>query len=171
MQHRRTILGIVFALALLVPTFAHAAPQGSIAIPVTQALPASGAFPGGTLTGLLTITSFQASNGNLNAVGTLTGTIVDSAGQLVGNIVSAVTVPVTNSGGSSCSILHLELGPLDLNLLGLVVHLDRIVLDISAQPGTGNLLGNLLCSVANLLNGSGPLAQLVNQLNQLLAAL
>ena len=46
-----------------------------------------------------------------------------------------------------------------------------MVLDITAQSGPGNLLGNLLCSIANLLNGNGPLSQLVNQLNQLLAAL
>jgi hypothetical protein len=34
--------------------------------------------------------------------------------------------------------------PLDLNLLGLAIHLDRILLDITAQSGPGNLLGNLL---------------------------
>jgi len=33
----------------------------------------------------------------------------------------------------SCRILHLELGPLDLDLLGLVVHLDRVVLDITVN--------------------------------------
>jgi hypothetical protein len=74
----------------------------------------------------------------------------------------------------SCGILHLELGPLDLDLLGLVVHLDRVVLDISADPGAGNLLGNLLCSLAGLLD-SGPLSQILNQvvglLNNLIAAL
>jgi hypothetical protein len=52
-----------------------------------------------------------------------------------------------------CPILHLELGPLDLDLLGLVVHLDRVVLDITAVPGPGNLLGNLLCAIAGLLDG------------------
>jgi len=49
------------------------------------------------------------------------------------------------------------------------------VLDISAEPGSGNLLGNLLCSIANLLNGGSPLTQVLNQLvgllNQLIAAL
>jgi hypothetical protein len=54
-------------------------------------------------------------------------------------------------------ILNLVFGPLDLNLLGLQVHLDRVVLNITAQPGAGNLLGNLLCAVAGLLNG-GPSA-------------
>ena len=53
----------------------------------------------------------------------------------------------------NCPILHLELGPLDLDLLGLQVHLDRVVLDITAVPGPGNLLGNLLCAVAGLLDG------------------
>ncbi|MEU4393228.1 hypothetical protein [Kribbella sp. NPDC023855] len=52
-----------------------------------------------------------------------------------------------------CPILHLELGPLDLNLLGLHVHLNEVVLDITAIPGPGNLLGNLLCAIAGLLDG------------------
>lgn len=53
----------------------------------------------------------------------------------------------------ACPILHLELGPLDLNLLGLRVQLNQVVLDITALPGPGNLLGNLLCAVAGLLDG------------------
>jgi hypothetical protein len=71
----------------------------------------------------------------------------------------------------TCDILHLELGPIDLNLLGLVVHVDKIVVDIDAQSGPGNLLGNLLCAVANLLNANGPVSTLANLLNQILALL
>ena len=77
--------------------------------------------------------------------------------------------------------MHLTLGPLDLNLLGLVVHLDRVVLDITAQQGAGNLLGNLLCAVAGLLDPptgggaggglSGLLQGIVSLLNQILGAL
>ena len=59
----------------------------------------------------------------------------------------------------------------DLNLLGLMVHLDRIVLDITAQSGPGNLLGNLLCAVAGLLDHNGPLAGIANLLNQILGQL
>ena len=59
------------------------------------------------------------------------------------------------------------LGPLDLDLLGLQVHLDKIVLDIVAATGAGNLLGNLLCAITGLLDG-GPLAGLLAQLNELL---
>jgi hypothetical protein len=58
-----------------------------------------------------------------------------------------------------------------IDLLGLQVHLDRVVLDITAQSGPGNLLGNLLCSIANALNGGAPANVLANLLNQLLAIL
>ena len=75
----------------------------------------------------------------------------------------------------SCDILHLVLGPLDLNVLGLKVHLDRVVLDVTAQPGSGQLLGNLLCAVAGLLDPGGTLSGLLGQLstllNQILGAL
>ena len=59
------------------------------------------------------------------------------------------------SGMATCDILHLVLGPLDLDLLGLQVHLDKVVLDIVAATGAGNLLGNLLCAITGLLDG-GP---------------
>jgi hypothetical protein len=81
----------------------------------------------------------------------------------------------TAATAASCTILHLVLGPLDLNLLGLKVHLDRVVLDITAESGPGNLLGNLLCAVAHLLDMTNPgllnLLQLSNFLNRLIARL
>jgi len=70
-----------------------------------------------------------------------------------------------------CPILHLELGPLDLNLLGLRVQLNQVVLDVDAIPGPGNLLGNLLCAVAGLLDGVDLGGVLGNLLQQLLDAL
>lgn len=57
--------------------------------------------------------------------------------------------------GHRCDILNLEVGELDLNLLGLVVTTSDICLDVYAESGDGNLLGNLLCQVVNLLNGPG----------------
>ena len=79
------------------------------------------------------------------------------------------------AGALSCQILNLVLGPLDLNLLGLKVHLDTVKLNITAQGGPGNLLGNLLCAVAGLLDGSTGLNGILNGitklLNQLLAVL
>ena len=104
------------------------------------------------------------------AVGTLAGTVTNAAGQTVGAIARNITLSLINVNATS-DILHLELGPIDLNLLGLVVHVDKIVIDIDAQSGPGNLLGNLLCAVANLLNTNGPVSTLSNLLNQILAQL
>ncbi|MFL5798594.1 MAG: hypothetical protein ACJ77A_11765 [Actinomycetota bacterium] len=80
-----------------------------------------------------------------------------------------ISLPVSATG--TCQILHLELGPLDLNLLGLMVHLDKVVLDITAQSGPGNLLGNLLCAIAHLLDNTGNLTGLAALLNHILSIL
>jgi hypothetical protein len=58
--------------------------------------------------------------------------------------------------------LDLTLGPLHLDLLGLVVDLNKVHLTITGQTGPGNLL----CGLANTLNGSqaGGLAGLLNRL-------
>ena len=87
--------------------------------------------------------------------------------------VQDVTTGAATSGVSaaSCDILNLVLGPLDLNLLGLEVHLNQVVLDIVAASGAGNLLGNLLCAVAGLLDGGALLGQIAGLLNQILAIL
>ena len=50
-------------------------------------------------------------------------------------------------GNGICTVLDLPVGPLDLNLLGLIVHLDRTELRITADPN-GGLLGSLLCSLS-----------------------
>jgi hypothetical protein len=51
-----------------------------------------------------------------------------------------------------CMVLELILGPLDLRLLGLRVHLERVHLTITGIPSTqpgGGILGDLLCALAN----------------------
>jgi len=84
-----------------------------------------------------------------------------------------VRVGRTTTERATCDILHLTLAPLDLDLLGLRVHLDRVVLDIVAATGAGNLLGNLLCAVTGLLDGglAGLLDRLTFLLNRILALL
>lgn len=119
----------------------------------------------GTFEGILTITEFAVEDGQLVAVGTLTGTFTNATGDLIDAVTDfLVSLPVTNMNGT-CDILHLEIGPIDLDLLGLVVHVDQIVVDIDAEAGSGNLLGNLLCAVAGLLDNPG------NTINALAALL
>lgn len=136
----------------------------------------------GTFNGTFKVSRFAVHEGALVASGVLSGTLVDE-NAVATAIYRTVTIPVIlPSGGATravpaqaigCEVLHLELGPLDLDLLGLVVHLDRVVLDITAVPGAGNLLGNLLCAIVGLLDGInlGLLANLLNQLLDLLGGL
>jgi hypothetical protein len=74
---------------------------------------------------------------------------------------AADAAPAAEDG---CDILNLDLGPLDLNLLGLQIDLAPVVLDIVAQPGAGALLGNLLCAVAGLLDPGSGLGDLLDGL-------
>lgn len=118
----------------------------------------------------VTLNSLQVANRTLQATGTVTGTNPATG--------TAFSIPFANAplaDPTSCPILNLTLGPLNLNLLGLVVNIPNpIVLNITAVPGAGNLLGNLLCAVTNLLNNTGSgsgLTALLNNINSILAGL
>jgi len=124
---------------------------------------------GSVLTGALpiTITSFANQNGQLVAKFYVRG----ADGQAVGPFVTPAQVIEPPEG--SCEILTLVLGPIDLNILGLRIQLfgenedDPITILIYAVPGEGNLLGNLLCAIAGLLDQGGPLSDLLDLLRQL----
>jgi hypothetical protein len=148
---------------------AHAAPAPAATQSLTQSLTGT-TSTGGTLTGALSNIHVVNQNGTPTVVGDLTATVTDAAGAVLGSVTNVpVSLPLIGGTGT-CQILHLDLGPLDLNLLGLNVHLDEVVLDITAQSGPGNLLGNLLCGVAHLLDSNGT-AGLTNLLNRLLGSL
>jgi hypothetical protein len=53
-----------------------------------------------------------------------------------------------STGPGPCSIVDLLLGPLHLNVLGLIVDLNQVHLQITADP-TEAPLGSLLCSITN----------------------
>jgi len=86
----------------------------------------------------------------------------------------AVFIPLTSSNAvssASCPVLNLALGPLDLTLLGLNVHLDNcangpITVSITANPA-GGLLGRLLCGLANALSGGAAQVSLTQLLQQI----
>lgn len=77
----------------------------------------------------------------------------------LGSLTGSATIPTGGAAHSPhgvTNLVHLSAGPVDLNLLGLDVHLDNgnngpVVVNVSAQAGKGNLLGNLLTNVAHLL--------------------
>lgn len=129
----------------------------------------------GTFAGKFTPQKFTVVSGTLQATGLLTGTLTDANGTTLGTVSRTVTIPVNTTDAANavagCGILNLVLGPLNLNLLGLVVTLNQVHLTITAVPGAGNLLGNLLCSVVGLLNSGGTLSEISALLNSILALL
>ena len=167
MTRRATVLTLLFALVLvpLAPLSAQAQGRGN-ATTDALAIPIVGSGSGLNFAGTFDLQRFVVRDGVLSAVGTLTGTVTTAAG-VVTSIVRNIALPVT-IGQTTCDILHLDLGPLSLDLLGLQVDLSRVVLDIVAEAGAGNLLGNLLCAVAGLLDSPNGLARLLNQILELL---
>lgn len=166
MKHLALAAMVLFATAVVAsPAIAQQTSPAQAASAIT--VPVTGAGGGSTFAGTFKLQQFAVSQGQVVANGLLTG-IVTAANGTTTSVVQTISMPVQVGSNSTCQILHLDLGPLSLNLLGLQVNLSEIVLDITAQSGSGNLLGNLLCSVANLLNNPSSLA---NLLNQILAAL
>ena len=169
-----TAFALATTLLITVSTPLHAAQRrdSGISMPVTSAADSATKFAG-----TFDLNRFVATDTGVAAVGIISGTLVDALGNVT-TVVRTVAIPVQIGGAPAqaapapaqvgiaaiCDILHLELGPLDLDLLGLVVHLNQIVLDIDAVSGPGNLLGNLLCSVLGLLDDPSGLAQLLNQI-------
>jgi hypothetical protein len=149
--------------------------------------------------GTFALRRFVARDGVLYAVGRLEGQLGDRAVRQIVRLPvnGAVSAPDAGAGISgirgtsgirnqpvptpgACTLLTLALGPLDLDLLGLRVALDEVNLLLEAIPGAGNLLGNLLCSVAGLLDPGpvglpalvqGLLDAIANLLNGLLGGL
>jgi hypothetical protein len=162
------LLGVVgLVSALLLTPIATAAPN-RVSIPVTGTTP-----DGDTFSGTYSIKGFESQGGELVAITNLTGTITDSVtGVTTAVNLKNVAVPVNlQQSSGTCEILDLVLGPLHLDLLGLVIDLNQVHLTITAEQGEGNLLGNLLCAVAGLLDGTGSTNQLAQLLNQILSAL
>jgi hypothetical protein len=155
---------LAFMTAIMAPAASLAAAAPAPTTPLT--VPVTGTGGGGTFAGTFQLQKFAAQNGQLTATGFVSGTLTAADGTVT-SILKTVSLPASIVD-STCEILHLDLGPLSLDLLGLQVNLSRVVLDITAQSGAGNLLGNLLCGVANLLNDPSGLAKVLNNILDLL---
>lgn len=115
---------------------------------------------GATFDGKLTITDLEVNDDELVASGRLQGTLssnpterINQAFEVVlGALEEVLGLFSDNGNGGECPILELVIGPIFLDLLGLVVETNEIQIDITAVAGSGNLLGNLLCAVAGLLD-------------------
>lgn len=161
------------------PTTVAQSPAGSVVSNIVRGTTASGL----DVTGYFTPLKFRRVGDQMRVRGLVSGTIHRADGAIkTFDVMRTMRVrSITQTGPATaakagqavqaaavCDILHLVLGPLDLNLLGLRIQLNQVVLDITAI--TGALLGDLLCAISGLLSG-GLLGQLRDLLNQILGRL
>ena len=161
---------------------------------LTQVVPISGKSTKGNkqFSGTYTIDRFIAKGNKLYSVGTMKGKVgskkvnkenvrvpANVANASAPGQARAAQVPPVPPlplpplpAGNACPILALDLGPINLPVLGLVIRTNQIQLRIDAVQGPGNLLGNLLCGITGILNPGGALANTpLGQLSQILNAL
>ena len=152
MRHKLTVLAVTalvtaFVTALTIAPAASAQPGVNIPVTCTVGTPPVNAAC------TLELIGFNRTGGVLNAVFRFTNV---ATGQ-----VTRIVVPITQlPAGSTCTILELQTGTINLFLLGLRLVIDPIHIVLTAQRGT--LLGDLLCG---LFFGTTPLQALTGILN------
>ena len=144
-------LFLLAAAGCVAALWAAAAGAGTTAAPAAS-IPMTGTTSsGGTFTGTMDITGFAVQNGQLVALGTVSGTVTDAAGNPAGTVTdAAVAAPVQapQQQGTSCTLFSFSVGP-DINVAGLMlVHIDPIGASVSVE----GILGSLLCGI---LGGGG----------------
>jgi len=175
---RRLLIAMlaIFVVAHAVPVEAAppGQPQGLEIKNVKGTLPGGGSFTGDIL-----IEKFLPEGGSKLQV-RVVGTILQGTATTAGGVIQSITneafsAPATLVSGTSqnsavqviCPILFLDIGPIELDVLGLVIDISEITINVTAIQG-GGLLGSLLCALANLLQNGLPLGALLAQLNLLL---
>jgi hypothetical protein len=133
-------------VSLLAAVSAAILPAAASAAPRAQAVFAGAAStPQGRLHVRVDVTRFRATKGGPVADGVATATL-RGLGQLPTTVRKKVTLAAAKKG--KCTILTLTLDTLDLTLLGLNVHLDKVDLKVTGRR-SGGVLGSLFCSLAN----------------------
>jgi hypothetical protein len=154
----RKLAAVTALVAIVTLAFAASAVSSTASAPATRGTAAMGTTTTqvGSLTVRLTVNRFVKRGSRLYAIGTAITQFKPSAEKAqdypTKTVKRAFTAPVRKlkriaSAQKICNVLDLTLGPLDLNLLGLMVHLDKVHLTIKADSN-GGILGSLLCSLA-----------------------
>jgi hypothetical protein len=118
--------------------------------------------------GTYTVKRFLHVNGELKALVTLTGDLPAHS------ISRSVQVPVTARKGNTdaletqCDIVHLDFGPVNLNVAGFQLNLSPVTVDLTAEEAPADLV----CALFNILGTvSGTVNAITNLLNQILGGL
>jgi hypothetical protein len=137
---RRILLVSLLAVVsvTIVPAAASAAQHGRGVYAGTASTPK------GRLAVRVDVSRFRATKSGTVADGVATATL-RGLGGLPTTVRKKVTLAAAKSG--RCTVLTLTLDTLDLTLLGLNVHLDKVDLRVTGRR-SGGVLGSLFCSLA-----------------------
>jgi hypothetical protein len=162
-------------------------------------LPITGVAGGGvTFNGTVAVQRFVQRDGAVFAIGAVSGSLSGPAGPIGTSIDFPVAFPVHVGSGltaraerglihpasrstpddgarvilaqaTTCGVLHLDLGAVNLNVLGTVVTTTPVTIDINGN--TAGPLGNLVCTILATLNNVVGLVKLLNSLLGLVTGL
>ena len=182
MMRRSHLRASIPIAVLLLATAATAAPHKDP--PALQVPIVGSASSGAAFAGTLSILRFEARANQVVAIGIVRGTVAAGTA-LVGEVALPVQVtaasqaaPASSSSAllaqpqvapqqtATCTALNLNLGAVNLNVLGLLVTTQPIAIDLSGDSSAP--VGNLVCTALDLLNN---VVGLVGILNQILGAL
>lgn len=191
MSHRVAASALVIALSLVFASASDADTRsshlrGKLTVPVTGSVAGGGSF-----SGTLTIQRFAVRHGAPVAIGAISGSIktsLESRPQTVVHAVLEFPVQVGDATGfhlqrntsdldrptirfiqGTCGIVRVAIGGTDVDLLGLMTHLDPVTLQLNGD--SGGVLGNLACQVLTLLNNVVGLVGVLNAILGLLGGL
>jgi hypothetical protein len=193
---RLSLLAVVTISFLFPPAVGAADDQPA---PKALVLPIAGAGNGGvTFNGTVAVQRFVQRDGQVFAIGAVSGTVSGPAGPMGTSIYLPVAFPVHVGNGltaraerglihpaslstpdygarvifaqaTTCGVLHLALGAVNLNLLGAVVTTTPVTIDINGD--TAGPLGNLVCAILATLNNVVGVVRLLNSLLGLVTGL
>ena len=129
----------------LIMSLAVAGIASALVVAAGAAAPATQSARPAKLAVGVSVLHFNAGGRKRTATGLVTAKLTDNTGRVA---TIHTTIAITAATAAGCKILHLYLKQLDLHLLGLNVHLDKVVLDITGNKG-GGVLGSLFCKLAN----------------------
>jgi hypothetical protein len=158
-------------------------PEASLQLPIT------GTAAGGVIfTGTLSVKKFVAQDGRAMAIAMVAGAATSGGAPLGTVLAGPIALPVSVQPGSpitttaasigapvaaqaTCQVLHLELAAVNLDVLGLQVTTQPVVLDLAADAAGTNILGQLVCTVLETVGNVIGLVDLLNQILGLLTGL
>ncbi len=149
---------LAFALSAIVAVVLCVSAATATATPARTArasAPAQATYTSGQVGVKFTVQRFIKTKHSITAIGTVTSTFTPDDGSAATVAKQPFRAKVTtgpalfSATGSQkiCNVLNLTLDKLSLNLLGLHVDLDKVVLNITAN-NKGGVLGTLFCSLA-----------------------